>query len=456
MTIYQLFIKGVFILIMIGNMISLRGQPVISIPEEQMRIDLEGSRVIKVENGWDIDLRMAPDNNVHPELVFRRWWYCNIDNLNPDTGEILNIRITNAGYSDITLPVWSLDGGPFERVPEISLPQVSGSGPYTHTFTLIPPPGVSTIRLAKYFPYNVEDKDRFIETIRGDSRTRVIVTGHSYENRPIHRIDITDYAVEDTFKRRVWIHAMVHPGETPPPYVIEGLVEFLLSSDPRAHILLENFIFNIVPMVNPDGVAAGNYRVNTRITEKNPYGANLEEEWAEPWDSDEPEVAAIRKDIEKFMGSLEKPGSQPIEILLNVHAAHLRKYPFHFLHEPAWSEPGDYGVNQAVHDLGLKWIDYFRQRSRFVSLGRTSKSTLGGEARPYVEGMMFDRWSRHEKWTGPPNYQNPVMAITYETTYAKGPDRKTWNTPDDYRQNGKKMALAIGDFFNIWDCENNK
>lgn len=39
-------------------------------------------------------------------------------------------------------------------------------------------------------------------------------------------------------------------------------MEFLLSNHPIASILRENFIFKIVPMMNPDGVFLGNNRCN--------------------------------------------------------------------------------------------------------------------------------------------------------------------------------------------------
>jgi len=50
----------------------------------------------------------------------------------------------------------------------------------------------------------------------------------------------------------------VHPGEVPSSHVFNGIVKFLLNkSDPRAKILRDNFIFKLVPILNPDGVYRG-------------------------------------------------------------------------------------------------------------------------------------------------------------------------------------------------------
>jgi murein tripeptide amidase MpaA len=41
---------------------------------------------------------------------------------------------------------------------------------------------------------------------------------------------------------------------------MKGIIDYLTSSEPEARVLRENFIFKIVPMLNPDGVINGNYR----------------------------------------------------------------------------------------------------------------------------------------------------------------------------------------------------
>lgn len=434
--------------LMLGTPLAL-GQPEISADEEQMSLDLGSSSISVSGNTWNVTARSLADNGTYPTLSFRRWWYFQIEGWDPQSPPVLNVQITNAGYTDIILPVWSLDGSEFERLPTSAVPNRSGSGPWTHTFSVAVPQGTSQVRLAKYFPYTVQDKDALLERAEAHPHTSIEVLGQSHEGRDIERLDITNPAAPDDLKERVWIHGLVHPAEQTSPFVIEGLVDFVLSEDPYARALRDRVLFNIVPMVNPDGVAVGNYRVSTRRSTAHPHGVDLERQWTFPYDSPEPEIIPLRESIEAFMGEADNPAPNPIRILLNLHSTHGGGSPYHFVHQPLWSQPGDFGVNQEVYELELEWVEAFRNRSPFVDAGSDGSSTLGGSARPFVESMMFDRWSRRAEWRGHPSFQPPVMAITYEGVYGRGPGGKPWNDQYDYILNGEEMALAIADFLGI-------
>jgi murein tripeptide amidase MpaA len=43
---------------------------------------------------------------------------------------------------------------------------------------------------------------------------------------------------------------------------MEGIIEFVLSNEKEARILRDNYVFKIIPILNPDGVIVGNYRTS--------------------------------------------------------------------------------------------------------------------------------------------------------------------------------------------------
>jgi len=60
----------------------------------------------------------------------------------------------------------------------------------------------------------------------------------------------------------VVISSRVHPGETNASWVMRGIIRYLTSDSQRAENLRRQFIFKLVPMLNPDGCIIGNHRTN--------------------------------------------------------------------------------------------------------------------------------------------------------------------------------------------------
>ena len=89
-------------------------------------------------------------------------------------------------------------------------------------------------------------------------------------------------------KQVVFISARVHPGETPASFVMNGVLKLLFdSSDTRAAALRRHFVFKIVPILNPDGVARGHYRMDQ-------WGRNLNRYYTDPDASEQPTIHSAK------------------------------------------------------------------------------------------------------------------------------------------------------------------
>jgi cytosolic carboxypeptidase protein 2/3 len=67
-------------------------------------------------------------------------------------------------------------------------------------------------------------------------------------------------ALPSQLRKGIVITARVHPGETNASWMMKGIIDYLIGPSLDAKILRDNFVFKIVPMLNPDGVINGNYR----------------------------------------------------------------------------------------------------------------------------------------------------------------------------------------------------
>ena len=98
-------------------------------------------------------------------------------------------------------------------------------------------------------------------------------------------------------------------------HVMEYIIDFLLGPTQTARTLRENFVFKIVPMLNPDGVIIGNYRCNLS-------SVDLNRQWLEPSKKAHPTIY--------FTKQLIRSTKQERELVfcLDIHGHNRKKNAF--------------------------------------------------------------------------------------------------------------------------------
>lgn len=125
-------------------------------------------------------------------------------------------------------------------------------------------------------------------------------------------------------RKKLWITARQHPGETMAEWWVEGFLERLLDrEDPVSRKLLEAAVIYLVPNMCIDGGVRGHLRCNA-------LGRNLNREWADPSAETSPEVYYV----------IEKMKQTGVDFSLDVHGDEGLPYNFIAGAEgvPGWSD----------------------------------------------------------------------------------------------------------------------
>ena len=150
------------------------------------------------------------------------------------------------------------------------------------------------------YPYPYSTLINFISSLnKFTNYLRYEEIGKTLNGNILHMLVITNFS--DTFenlakKQSIILTGRVHPGESNSSYVIQGLIEYLLSNNNIAYKLRKNFIFKIIPMLNPDGVIRGNYRMNL-------IGKDLNRMWTDPDIKTCPTIFYSHQMIQKTLNS---------------------------------------------------------------------------------------------------------------------------------------------------------
>jgi cytosolic carboxypeptidase protein 2/3 len=150
-----------------------------------------------------------------------------------------------------------------------------------------------TVYIAHCYPYTYSRLQGFLREIENDPKKRHLVQRktlcQTVAGNNCDQLIISDF---NNGKEKKGIF-LTSPGEPMASYNIQYIIEYLLSNSNVAKILRENFIFKIVPMLNPDGVIVGNYRCNLSMVD-------LNRQWIDPSKKLHPTVYHTKQMIKRM------------------------------------------------------------------------------------------------------------------------------------------------------------
>jgi murein tripeptide amidase MpaA len=226
-----------------------------------------------------IRLEIRRDATSDPACAFRQWFYFRVQGARAVP---LAIELANAGAC--TYP----DGWPgyravasYDREDWFRVPTRYADG----RLHIEHCPERDSVYYAYFEPYSWERHLGLLGRVERSPHARVTRLGASVEGRDLDLVTIGEPVPG---RKRVWVIARQHPGETMAEWFVDGLLARLLDAhDGLARAALERAVWYVVPNMNPDGSVRGNLRANAA-------GANLNREWAAPSVERSPEVWHVR------------------------------------------------------------------------------------------------------------------------------------------------------------------
>lgn len=170
-------------------------------------------------------------------------------------------------------------------------------------------PEAESCYFAYFAPYSYERHMDLLSQAQATGLAQLVDLGNTLDNRDMSMLVIGEPA---DGKKKIWITARQHPGETMAEWFVEGLLDRLLDQDDGvARELLNKAVFYVVPNMNPDGSVRGHLRTNAA-------GVNLNREWQTPSLEKSPEVYLVR----------QKMLETGVDMFLDIHGDENLPYNF--------------------------------------------------------------------------------------------------------------------------------
>jgi len=255
--------------------------------------------VVKADSPEDIQLTIPNDN----QSEYYQWFHFRLETQAQEEHTVKLLNLAKSAYPegwqgyDV---VASYDRDEWFRIPA----EFDGD---TLTFRFFPEQG--SMYFAYFAPYTYDRHQDLLHQAQVNFNCQLETLGSTLDNNDISLLTIGESADD---KKKVWVIARQHPGETMAEWFIEGLLQRLLDeTDTVGRALLDKAVFYVVPNMNPDGGIRGHLRTNAA-------GVNLNREWQTPSMEKSPEVFLVR----------ERMLETGIDMFLDIHGDEAIPYNF--------------------------------------------------------------------------------------------------------------------------------
>ena len=242
------------------------------------QFDAGAIEIVNATSANAIDLNIRKDS--HADIT--QWFYFRLQGAQ---AEPCTIRLLNAGQSAYPKGWEDYDAmASYDRVNWFRVP-TSFDG---QVLTIEHTPAMDSVYYAYFEPYSWERHLELLDRAQLSEHVRMLDLGSTVDGRDLNMLVIGEPAEG---KKKVWVIARQHPGETMAEWFVEGMLDALLDpAHPFGRQLLKEAVLYVVPNMNPDGSVRGNLRTNAA-------GANLNREWMAPSLERSPEVLCVKSKI---------------------------------------------------------------------------------------------------------------------------------------------------------------
>ncbi|KAM9245598.1 LOW QUALITY PROTEIN: cytosolic carboxypeptidase 3 [Leptosomus discolor] len=147
-----------------------------------------------------------------------------------------------------------------------------------------------TCYFAHCYPYTYSNLQEYLVAISKDpvksKFCKIHILYHSLAGNTVYVLTITNSlkSGKGTERKAVMLTARVQLGETNRSWIMKGFLDYIPGDSGKAQLLRDNFVFKVIPMLNPDGVIVGNHHCSLTGQDLNQkYRSNVKKFYPSVW-----------------------------------------------------------------------------------------------------------------------------------------------------------------------------